>query len=167
MSELAMNFHEAARDAITPETAADDVKGSGAGSKVLMNQTPLPTNVQNLISDVIDSVGTLEMLLLLYRRPEREWFCDDVAGEMRVERDWVQSQLLTLVRAGLFCESGRQTRSYRYYPASMELNAAVAELARTYATRSPTVISFIHSRPAAALRRFADAFRSRGREGND
>jgi len=130
------------------------------------NDSPLPGNVQTLICDAIESVVTLEILLLLYRQPQREWWCEEVASELRIAANGSLEPLKRLVKGGLVCAVGQRMRCFRYYPATMDLNAAVAELARTYALRPLTVVSFIHSRPAPTLRRFANAFRVRS-DGHD
>jgi hypothetical protein len=125
-----------------------------------MIECPIPMNVQSLLAEAIDSVGTLELLLLLYRDPSREWSAAAASEQLRVERRWACGRLESLTAAGLACRNGdrRRNRCYRYYPSGMERNAAVAELARTYAERPLAVHAFVHSRPVEALRRFAGAF---------
>jgi hypothetical protein len=126
-----------------------------------MNEESLPEAVRGLIAAHIDSVVVLEVLLLLYQEPQREWSEEDVSSELRIEAAWTRARLKALVRSGLVCEAGPSSHSYRYYPSSLNLNAAVAALARTYSERPLAVISYIYSKPSMILRRLADAFRMR------
>jgi hypothetical protein len=124
-----------------------------------MIECHIPMNVQSLLAEAVDSIGTLELLLLLYRDPSREWSAEAASAQLRAERRWARGRLESLTAAGLACRNGdRRNRRYRYYPSGMDRNAAVAELARTYAQRPQAVHAFVHSRPVEALRRFAGAF---------
>jgi hypothetical protein len=125
-----------------------------------MNDDTIPEQVQSFIAAHIDSVIVLEVLLLLYREPEREWSQGDIAAELRIEADWTRTRLQGLTRAGLVCETGPPPHVYRYYPESLGLNAAVAALARTYCERPLRVISYIYSKPTMILRRLAHVFRA-------
>jgi hypothetical protein len=126
-----------------------------------MNEDAIPEEARNLIATHIESVVVLEVLLLLYHEPQREWTQIDVARELRIEASWTGARLKALTRAGLVCEVGPTPHCYRYYPETLDLNAAVAALARTYTERPLTVISYIYSRPSLILRRLADALRMR------
>jgi hypothetical protein len=127
-----------------------------------MNEDAIPDEVRRLIAAHIDSVIVLEVLLLLYREPEREWSQEEVAQELRIEADWTQARLKELTRARLVCETGPPPHGYRYYPQSLDQNAAVAALARSYCERPLRVISYIYSKPSMILRRLVDTFRVRG-----
>lgn len=107
----------------------------------------IPEQARNLIAASIGSVMALEVLLLLYQRPEREWTEEDVARELLIAPSWTRMRLADLARGGLLAEMGFPPHTYRYYPASMDLNAAVAAVARTYAERPQAVVAYIHSKP--------------------
>jgi hypothetical protein len=126
-----------------------------------MNEHKIPEAVRMFIAEQIDSVVALEVLLLLYRSPQREWTEQEVASELRIDPHWTHSKLKALVRSGLACEAGPRLHSYRYYPESLEVNATVAALARTYSDCPLAVISYIYSKPSILLRRLADALRIR------
>lgn len=123
-----------------------------------MKTDSIPENVRNLIIAHIESAVTLDLLLLLYRSPQREWSPSEVAAELRIDVRWAHARLKALTRAGLTCESGPLRGGYRYYPSSLEVNAAVAALARTYSERPTTVISLIHSKPSVLLHRLSAVF---------
>lgn len=109
------------------------------------------------MNDRIESVGQLEVLLLL-SRASGPLTADAVARELRIDPAGAEQQLQQLVRRGLV--AGSQS-GFVYAPATPELAAAMADLARLYADRRVTVISLIYSKPPDALRSFADAFRIR------
>jgi hypothetical protein len=112
----------------------------------------IPEQARTLIAATsVDSVISLEVLLLLYRQPEREWTDAEVAAELLISTSWRHARLADLARDGLLAEMGSPPHTYRYYPSSMELNAAVATVARTYAERPRSVVTFIHSKPGRGL----------------
>lgn len=129
-----------------------------------MSNQDIGQDVQALIADQIDSVVQLEVLLLLHADPARSWQPAEVAKELRIEANSSRDQLDQLCGRGLLVCDDATPRNYRYAPRTPELERAVPALARAYAERRVTVINLIYSKPADALRSFADAFRIR-REG--
>jgi hypothetical protein len=111
------------------------------------SDSELPETARSLIANSISSVIALEVLLLLYGQPEREWTHQEVAAELMIAPAWTKMRLAELAQDGLLAEMGFPPHTYRYYPATMDLNAAVAAVARTYAERPKSVVTFIHSKP--------------------
>lgn len=124
-------------------------------------ESNIPADVRQLMELHIKSVIALEVLLLLYDEPHREWSDEEVAAKLRIDIRWTVAQLRKHSRAGLICEVDGPPRLYRYYPTSLDLNAAVAALARLYRERPLSMISFIYAKPSVADR-LANAFRLRG-----
>jgi hypothetical protein len=133
-----------------------------------------PEHVRAFVDNFIDSVVQLEMLLLLFADRHRAWTAQESARELRVEAAWVEDQFAQLCARGLLrCTSGPPV-SYQYSPATPELDAAIADLAREYNDRRVAIIALIYSKPSAApsgaaadpLTSFADAFRLRKDKGN-
>jgi hypothetical protein len=122
----------------------------------LSREAPLiPESVRKLIAEHIDSIEQLEVLLLLREHRGRTWTVAELSEHIRSSLTSVRGRLDGLVRRGLVEE-----RSPNYqYAAAGELDAAVAELGRTYLERRFTVIDLIFSKPNDKLRAFADAFR--------
>lgn len=110
-----------------------------------MNDADIQADVRDLLSDHIESVVTLEVLLLLHREAHREFAPDQVARTLRVDAAWMRRCFLALAKAGFLCQAGHAPISYRYRPNSVQTNATVAALARVYAERPLTVIALIHS----------------------
>jgi hypothetical protein len=128
-------------------------------------QDPIPHNVRRFLSDHVESVVQVEVLLLLHAEPERALGSADVAEALKVEPAWAAAQLSNLCGRGILAEVG--PGSFRWAPRTAEIGDAVAGLARAYADRRVTVIGLIYAKPSEPLRSFADAFRLRKDEGRD
>ncbi len=130
-----------------------------------MDDAAISQPVRSLIADRIDSVVQLELLLLLHGSAGRAWAGDAVAQQLRIDPAWARGQLGELAARALAEPASDDAAAFRYAPATPELDAAVAQLARDYAERRVTVITLIFSRPVDKLRTFADAFRLRKDKG--
>jgi hypothetical protein len=121
----------------------------------------IPEAVRRLLAERIDSIAQLELLLLLHRSAPEPWDAQRVAAELRLEPAWAEGELAELCRRGLCAEASADAPSYRFHPASSELEKAVATLAACYGDRRVTIIGLIYGRPNDPIRQFADAFRIR------
>ena len=123
-----------------------------------MRTGDLPEVVGRFITERIDSVEQLEILLLLHRHPERTWTAEAVARELRISALSAGERLEDLARDAILSRGEGPAVEYRYAPARPGLEEAVAGLARAYAERRVTVINLIFSKPVDKIRTFADAF---------
>jgi hypothetical protein len=123
-----------------------------------MAQTGLPTAVRCLISERIESVQQLEILLLLRAAPDKEWAPPEVARALVTQVESSQEWLEEMTRTRLLASDGRV---YRYAPVSAELEDSVDGLAESYAKYRVAVIALIFSKPSERVRTFSDAFRIR------
>lgn len=123
-----------------------------------MTGDAIPEVVRQLISDCIDSIPELEAILLLRQYRTRDWNVDDTGKRLYVSPIVAAHILTALTERGFFAASGE---TYRYSPDSPELEAAVDLLASTYAQHLIAVTNFIHAKPSAGVRLFAQAFRFR------
>lgn len=132
-----------------------------------MSDESLPQPVRQLISERIDSVVQLEVLLLLARGGGQVWSAHDVSQTLRIDENWAAGELATLRNRGLagtaMADGGGA--AFQYAPTSAELDAVVQELAKAYADRRVAVVTFIFSKPLDKIQTFADAFRIRGKGG--
>ncbi len=120
-----------------------------------LDEAPLSVLVQALTQRV-DSVTQLDVLLLVYAGRGRVWSAPDVAIELRIGADWAQQHLDALARRGLLARDHT-----RYVPTPQpDLGPAVGELARLYRTHPVSIITAIY-RPDKRLEDFAAAFRIR------
>lgn len=92
---------------------------------------------------------------MLRAEPQMWRTLEHVTAELRGSRSSVERRIDALVQAHIVERRGREVR----YCASAERDAIVAELLLEYDQRRARVIEYIYSRPANAMRSFADAFR--------
>jgi sugar-specific transcriptional regulator TrmB len=125
-------------------------------------QTGVPGDVRRFIAAEIQSVGQLEVLLLLRGVADKSWTADEVARALVMQAPSVASWLETMARRGLVAADGG---TYRYAPPTAEVERTVDRLAESYAKYRVAVIGTIFSRPSEGVTRFSEAFRVR-REDN-
>ena len=124
-------------------------------------EEPIPESVRRFIIDHINSVESLEILLLLSGGTIREYTAEEVSRTLCTSLESAAARLRELHRAKLLVtveEAG--AGKYRFDPTSAQAGV-VAELEKIYKTRRVSVISFIYSNPTDPLRAFSDAFRLR------
>jgi predicted transcriptional regulator len=129
-----------------------------------MKTEGIPEDVKQFIFGHISSVMQLEVLLFLARHAQQEWTVSALVKEFRVDPGWVETELGELCAHGLLLRNkseGSSEGSYQYLPSTVELEQAVAGLAKAYADRRVTVTTLIYSKPVDNIRVFADSFRLR------
>ena len=117
----------------------------------------LPDDVRELVARHIDSIGKLEILLLLGRHPDAS--PESVASELRMAPQPVRDRLDELVKSRLAARDGE-----RYRLRDESLRPLVDRLADSYAKRRVSVVEFVISRPSDSLSTFSDAFKFRRRK---
>jgi DNA-binding IclR family transcriptional regulator len=117
----------------------------------------LPEDVHRFLYQNIESVEQLEVLLLLWRAPERGWTSDEVATAVYSHPSSVIRRLAMLLGNGLLRE--REPGCYQYAPRTAELHDTVPRLDHMYRERRVAVITLIASKPIENVRAFSDAFR--------
>jgi len=123
--------------------------------------------IRDFITEQIDSVLQLEVLLLLFAHRSRAFTVDDITKELKIDANWLSAQLARLCSVGiLVCMSQSNVSTYQYQPAKRELDEIVQGLADAYAQRRVSVVSLIFNKPTDRLRHFADAFRFRKDRGD-
>lgn len=118
----------------------------------------IPDDVRRLIADSIDSIPELEAVLLLRECRPRTWTAAQAGERLYVSKTVAAHVLGVLEQRGFFSRDGE---SFRYAPASPELEATVDALAATYSHHLVAVTQLVHAKPSAGVRHFADAFRFR------
>jgi hypothetical protein len=121
----------------------------------------IPDHVRRFVAANIDSVGMLEILLLVRDHRDRGWTAADVARELRSSNEAATDRLAGLRARGLLSDDAGETRSFQYAPLRPDLEKAVDDLASCYATRRVGVISLIYSKPSDRVFTVGDAFRIR------
>jgi hypothetical protein len=119
----------------------------------------LPPAVRRFIEARIDSIEQLEIVLLLYRYPERSWTARDIADTLRLSPRAAARDLEMLARRNLLDVRLGDTVRYRYAPAVPELAAAARAVAECYRDKRTEIVALVAARGRRSLRDFADAFR--------
>lgn len=128
-----------------------------------MTPSELAPEVIGIVEACIDSLGQLEVLLLLHRRRPAAVSAAAVGQELGIDATWATTELRRLVTLGLAAE-GAGDGHFRFAPSTADLEHAVAALAEAYARQRVTVVALIMSKPSPVLRGFADAFRLRRKD---
>lgn len=103
------------------------------------------------------SLWAIELLLLLYREPERCCSIDDLVRELRSNAQLVGDVVALLERIGIVARQA--DGAYRYQAATPTLAALVGDLTRLHAERPLALAREIHGTPDDKLRAFSDAFK--------
>jgi hypothetical protein len=125
----------------------------------------LPEDVRHFLHQNIESVEQLEVLLLLWRTPERGWTSEEVATAVYSHPSSVVRRLALLLRQGLLRE--REPGCFQYAPPTARVHETVTHLDHMYRERRVAVITLIASKPIENVRAFSDAFRIRRKKEDD
>jgi hypothetical protein len=106
----------------------------------------------------------LEVLLLLFRNPERWWSAGSVVEELHISLLAAGNRLEELASGMLLDARVAESVMFRYKPVSASLEARVAGLARLYSELPVEIKTLIQARVPDHIRGFADAFRIRKRK---
>ena len=127
-------------------------------------QNDLPPDVHQFVSEYVQSISQLELLLLLHRNAEKSWSVAEATKELYTSVSMTEPLLENLRGIGLVSLLEGSERRYRYAPKSTELDRLVGDLDQLYAERRVTIINSIYSGPWRKLQNVADAFRFRNKE---
>jgi hypothetical protein len=116
----------------------------------------LPDDARRLIAENVDSVGALDLLLLVRGEPERWWSPEEVSDALHCPARWAALQLEALQSGGLLAADGDGGCRYAFRPRSARLTDAVNALAEAYTTHAREVVWLIFTarrRPRRAGRK--------------
>lgn len=108
------------------------------------------------IESSLDSVWTLELLLVLYADPEKGWTTSDLVAELRSSELIVKQSVAFLTGVGLAIEDNDARVKFR--PVARDLEVFVERLEREYRARPSAVRRLIVGRANSKLQSFSDAF---------
>lgn len=117
----------------------------------------LPQPLEQFIARYVDSVETLETLLLLKRSSETFWMTSAIESHLGLKSGNAEKRLQGLLQNGFVVKG--MSGGYRYCPERAEDDVQVAELAVAYAERRAAVLNFLFSDNLSSLRAFANAFK--------
>lgn len=115
-------------------------------------------NLDQFLLDHIDTIPHLEALLLLWKSRPRPWSVEKMSRALFIEPGGTKSILDDLVQQELIVPDADSPETYHYEP-STERDRVVASVDAAYRTELIRISRLIHSKPSAAVRAFALAFR--------
>ncbi len=121
------------------------------------DSNPSDAAVVQFILDQIESVPQLEALILLRNARPRKWSIEELSKRLYISREAVRIILDDLLRKKLL--SLDSADSTYYYAAPEEQDRLIGLLDEIYRRQIVRVSQLIHSKPSAAVRDFARAFR--------
>jgi hypothetical protein len=116
----------------------------------------VPQDIVLFIRECVDTLGTLEILLLLRSSGGKAWTVQQISDEMRSSPLAVECSLDVLIVRGLVTQTAD---GYLFRPRTGDLGSKTQRLAALYYERRTAVIAIIFSRRGDAVRSFAEAFR--------
>lgn len=94
---------------------------------------------------------------MLFNNKDREFTAEYVSKEMRSNHHSATNQLSQLAHRGLLASTDAKT--YKYWPATPELDEKVKTLASLYNEMPVAVVTCIYEKPTDKLKDFSDAFK--------
>ena len=125
-----------------------------------MSNGEITTDIERFIHDNINSVEQLEVLLLLFSPPQKEWSAVEASQKLCRQPDSVAARLEDLRDRGILSVRAEAQLLYRYVSSASQ-DAVIRGLERAYEVRKDAVIRLIFTRLPDTLRVFSDAFRIR------
>jgi hypothetical protein len=116
------------------------------------------TNIDQFLQDQIDTVPHLEALLLLWNSRPKPWLVEDMAKGLYLAPEATKEILDDLVLKTLIVNVSGACETY-YYESIPDRDELLAAVDSTYRRELIRISRLIHSKPSAALRAFAKAFR--------
>lgn len=115
-------------------------------------------DVDRFLLEQIDTVPHLEALLLLWNSRPKEWLVEEMASSLYLAPEAAKNILDDLVRRGLASGITGATERFRYESES-EKDQLMLAVDAAYRQELIRITRLIHSKPSAAVRAFARAFR--------
>ena len=124
-----------------------------------MSNEGISEEERRFITDHINSVEQLEVLLFLYNNASKEWSAAEVGHKLRIDQGSAAGRMADLHSQGLLVSISSQPPLYRYNPKTSDLDRAVSSMSRTYSKHRYSVINLIFSKPIDKIRTFSDSLK--------
>lgn len=121
--------------------------------------TPGQNEVDQFILSRIESVPHLEALLLVWRSKPKTWSAEQLAQWLYVKPALVRDIVDDLVRKRLLVAGPSSPDQYGYASEPEQQDHLIQAVQQTYQRELVRISNLIHSKPSAAVREFARAFR--------
>lgn len=138
---------------------------------MVKDASDLPRDVAQTVDTYVDSLVGLEILLLLFREPERGWTAEQAAEQLRIPVAGARRELDLMVLRNLAQAhvhgGGNDEPVFQFAPADEEGALAVHRIADAYGSRRIALINHVASQALNRIRSIADAFRLKKDGGNE
>ncbi len=117
----------------------------------------IPHEIREFLSDCIESVSQLELLLFIFERKDTIWKADELSRELRTHSTMASRQMELLYQKGILSKTSEG--QFKYAPTRPEIHQRVSSLFNIYHERPVAIVTFIFTKPEDKLKGFADAFK--------
>ena len=122
-----------------------------------MERPELPADVQQFVSDQIDTVPHLEALLLLWESAPASWSAEQLAARIYVPAD-AGERILADLRRRRLVRASEEDPARHQYDAAWDTGDLMARVAAAYRQDLIRIARFIHAKASSSVREFARAF---------
>ena len=126
----------------------------------IVSENGIPQSAIAFITEQIDSVLELEVLLLLRASVPQPWTPENLAAALKIDPTWAGQQLEKFAARAILARVDSTPPRFIYQP-DATLDQTIKAVADAYASHRVRVVSLIFSKPTSNLKTFADAFRIR------
>ncbi|MEO8369320.1 MAG: hypothetical protein ABI806_08975 [Candidatus Solibacter sp.] len=120
--------------------------------------------VDQFLRSQIDTVPHLEALLLLWNSRPKLWSVEEMAKVLFIAHEATQEILDDLARQNLIVAAACGGSEAYHYKPELARDQLISSVDSTYRRELIRVSRLIHSKPSAAIREFARAFRFKREE---
>jgi len=115
-----------------------------------MDSVEIPPATAAFLGRMLGSVEELEVLMFLYRRPDRYRSVEDLGRELGMRTELVRCALEDLALRNLLDVRLSVDVLYRCMPGTKEMRDQLDRLAELYATSRTAVVAVVMSQPGSA-----------------
>lgn len=113
-----------------------------------MRRSGIPESVRRFLLTRVESIGQVEVLLLLRSAPEHEWSIDEISRELGSSASSVRDRLALLASQGIVTSRDVDGSTLHHYaPASEETRSMLDALAAAYKEYRVAVTNLIYAGP--------------------
>lgn len=115
----------------------------------------------------VDSLDSLEVVVLLFRDPGRAWSPEQVSQALRITIRTARRELERMRTRGIARPAADDDSKTQFDTSDTDRTAAVARIAATYGTRRIELINYVASQTLKRIQSISDAFRLRKDDGGE
>lgn len=113
------------------------------------------------VDQYVDSLDSLEVVVLLFRDPGRAWSPEQVAQTLRISVRTARREIERMRTRGIARPVQGEDGRLQFDTSDADKAAAVARIAATYGTRRIELINYVASQTLKRIQSISDAFRLR------